>query len=62
MESIAKKFRSIHGRAQPLISTCLYGLAASLAAVGFQLLINRLYNFCYKSRVASGFWHVAGNR
>ena len=60
MESVAKKFRSIHGRAQPLISTCLYGLAASLAAVGFQLLINRLYNFCYKSRVASGFWHVAG--
>ena len=60
MESIAEKFRKIHGRAGPVISTCLYGLVASLAAVGFQLLINWLYNFCFKSQTGSGFWRFAG--
>lgn len=59
MGSIAEKFRNIHGRARPLVSTCLYGLAASLAAVGFQLLINWLYNFFYTSQSKNGFWHFA---
>ena len=59
MESIAEKFRLIHVKARPIISICLYGLVASLAAVGFQLLINWFYNLCYKSQVASGFWHFA---
>jgi len=59
MEGILEQFRNLHGRARPLISTCLYGLAASLAAVGFQLLINWLYNLCYKSQAGTGFWHFA---
>ncbi len=60
METIAEKFHKIHDRGRPFISTCLYGLVASLAAVGFQLLINWLYDFCYKSRAGYGFWQFAG--
>jgi len=47
MNSIAEKFRQLHGQARPVLSTCIYGLAASIAAVGFQLAISRLYSFCY---------------
>jgi len=60
MAWIAEKFRHFHGTARPVVSTCLYALAASLASVGFQILITRLYDFCYKSRAAEGFWAFAG--
>ncbi len=59
METVAEKFHNIHDKARPIISTCLYGLVASLAAVAFQLLINWLYNFFYKSQTSAGFWHFA---
>lgn len=59
METIAEKFHKIHVGARPLISTCLFGLVASLAAVGFQLLINRLYDFCYKAQAVHDFWRFA---
>jgi chloride channel protein, CIC family len=41
--NVAAEFHRFHGKARPVIGTCLYGLVASLAAVAFQLSINWLY-------------------
>ena len=59
MRSLAERFQQIHGKARPVLSTCLYGLVASLAAVGFQLAINWVYQRCYKIPAAGGFGHFA---
>ncbi|PZR72058.1 MAG: chloride channel protein [Chthoniobacterales bacterium] len=56
MKDLAAQFHRFHDKTRPIIGTLLYGLAASLAAVGFQLAINRLYNWCYKVPAADGFW------
>ena len=57
METIAEKFHRFHHGSRSLSSTCLYGLVASLAAVGFQLAINWVYQRCYKNPAADGFGH-----
>jgi len=49
METLAQKFHKIHANARPVLSTCLYGLVASFAAVAFQVSINWVYKFCYSS-------------
>jgi len=59
MQSIAEKFHKFHRGSRSLISTCLYGLVASLAAVGFQVAINWVYQRCYKNPAADGFGHFA---
>jgi CIC family chloride channel protein len=59
MTSLAEKFQQVHGKTRPLLSTCLYGLVASLAAVGFALAINWVYDHCYRIPAAAGFWHLA---
>jgi CIC family chloride channel protein len=59
MQSIAEKFHKFHCGSRTLISTCLYGLVASLAAVGFQLAINWIYQRCYKNPAAGGFGQFA---
>ena len=59
METIAEKFHRFHHGSRSLVSTCLYGLVASLAAVGFQLAINWVYQRCYKNAAADGFGHFA---
>lgn len=59
MKSLAARFREIHGQARPLVSTCLYGLVASLAAVGFQSAISVTYNYCFKIPSKEGFAHFA---
>ncbi|MGA3171836.1 MAG: chloride channel protein [Chthoniobacteraceae bacterium] len=59
MRSLAERFQQIHGKARPVLCTCLYGLVASLAAVGFQLAINWIYQRCYKNPSAGAFSHFA---
>jgi len=59
MQPIAEIFHKFHRRSRSLISTSLYGLVASLAAVGFQLAINWVYRLCYKNQTAAGFGHFA---
>jgi CIC family chloride channel protein len=57
METLAQRFHKIHSRAQPVLSTCLYGLVASLAAVAFQVSINWIYKRCYTIPSQGSFWH-----
>ena len=52
MKSFAEKFHRCSDKARPNLGRCVYGLAASAAAVGFQLAINRLYLFSYKAPAA----------
>ena len=59
MRSFPERFRQIHGKARPVLGTCLYGLVASLAAVVFQVAINWIYQRCYKSPAAGTFVHFA---
>lgn len=53
------QFQKIHGKSRPVVSTCLYGLIASLAAVAFQLAINWIYRRCYQHPSTGAFWHFA---
>jgi CIC family chloride channel protein len=59
MKSIAERFQQIHAKARPVLGTCLYGLVASLAAVGFQLAINWIYQRCYLDPAGHGFERFA---
>ena len=59
MSTVAAKFQQAHGRARPVISTCLYGLVASLAAVGFQVAIKWIYKFCYHDPAGGNFGRFA---
>lgn len=56
MRDLAAEFHRFHDKTRPVVGTLLYGLAASLAAVGFQLAINWIYNWCYKIPAADAFW------
>ncbi|MEP7071993.1 MAG: chloride channel protein [Verrucomicrobiota bacterium] len=59
MESVAEKFHHLHARARPILGTCIYALAASLAAVGFQLAINWLYGHTFVAS-AQDRWRFIG--
>ena len=54
MASIAAQFHRFHDKARPVIGTCIYGLAASAAAVAFQLSINWIYDRCFKIPAGGG--------
>src|SRR4051794_37946527 len=53
------QFKKLHGKSWPVLSTCLFGLVASLAAVAFQLAIGWLYRWLYQVPSAGAFWHFA---
>ncbi len=57
MATLSAEFHRIHDKARPVIGTLLYGLVASLAAVGFQLSINWIYNFSYLAPSRASFSH-----
>jgi chloride channel protein, CIC family len=44
----------VHRKARSVLGTCLYGLAASIAAVGFELAINGLYTHAFRIPAAIG--------
>ena len=47
MRSISTEFHRFNNRVRPIIATCLYGLAASVAAVGFQSAIDFVYRHTF---------------
>ena len=47
MKSLAEEFHRVHGKARPILGTCIYGLVASVAAVAFQVAINWIYDQTY---------------
>src|SRR5690242_15243791 len=48
MRWLALKFQGIPQRTRTIVATCLFGLVASLGAVGFQLTINWLFWLGFK--------------
>ena len=60
MNKLSAQFRKIHGKARPVISTCIFGVVASLASVGFQLAINWVYKLCYLGPARGSFASFAG--
>ena len=57
VKSFAEEFHRFGGRARAVLGTCVYGLGASVAAVGFQLGINRLYGLAYKTPASINTGH-----
>jgi CIC family chloride channel protein len=53
------QFKKLHGKSWPVLSTSLFGLVASLAAVAFQLAIGWLYRWLYQVPSAGAFWRFA---
>ncbi|MDQ6622408.1 MAG: chloride channel protein [Verrucomicrobiota bacterium] len=49
VKSLAEEFHRVHNTARPILGTCIYGLVASISAVGFQLAINYVYDWAYKA-------------
>src|SRR5438046_3211075 len=56
MANLLVHFQKLQGKSRPLVSTCLYGLVASVAAVAFQLAINWIYHFAYQVPSKGPFW------
>lgn len=52
-------FQKLQGKSRPVVSTCLYGVVASLAAVAFQLAINWIYRRSYVALSVGPFWQFA---
>ncbi len=59
METLAARFHKFHDQVRPVLGTCIYGLAASLAAVAFQLAINWIYKHSLQQPSTVGFSHFA---
>ena len=57
MSSLAREFHRVHGKVRPILGTCVYALAAGVAAVGFQLGINWLYGRTFKAAATGGSWY-----
>ncbi len=57
MKTLAERFQQIHAKIRPVLGTCLYGLVASFAAVGFELAINWIYHYCYAIPAKGNFSH-----
>lgn len=53
MRSLLSEFQKIPKRSRGIVGFCLFGIAASLGAVGFQLAINWLYEVSFKQTCAS---------
>jgi len=54
---LAEEFHRVHGKARSILGTSVYGLAASIAAVGFELAINWLYVRVFQMPAAAGTGH-----
>ncbi|MFL6542727.1 MAG: chloride channel protein [Chthoniobacterales bacterium] len=54
MRSLAEEFHRFNAKVRPVLGTCAYALAASVAAVGFQLAITWLYNHTLKAAAGGG--------
>lgn len=48
MKALVSAFQKIPQRSRTIIVTCLFGLVASLGAVGFQFAINWIYDFGFR--------------
>ncbi len=59
MANFLAQFQKFQGKSRPVVSTCLYGLIASLAAVAFQLAINWLHWSFFLVPSSGSFWHFA---
>jgi CIC family chloride channel protein len=59
IKALAARLQQMPGKARPVVSTCLYGLVASLAAVAFQLVIGWIYQICYRAPSTGSFGHFA---
>jgi CIC family chloride channel protein len=60
MKSLVERFHQIDGKARMALGTCIYGVVAGFAAVGFAICINWIYQRCYRDPAASGnFAHFA---
>lgn len=57
MKSLAEEFHRFGEKARPVVGTCAYGFAASIAAVGFQLAINWLYSHTFKAAATGDHRH-----
>ncbi len=60
MHWLTQNFLRVHVKTRPLIATSLYGLAASLASVGFQLGIAWFYQLWSRAAADVSFWRFAG--
>ena len=49
MSSFAEEFHRYNDKLRPIIGTCIYALAAGIAAVGFQLAITWLYRHTFQA-------------
>jgi CIC family chloride channel protein len=54
---LATQFHRVHAKVRPILATCLYALAAGIAAVGFQLAINWIYGRTFKAAAHGAGWH-----
>ena len=59
MANFLTQFQKLHVKSRPVVSTCLYGLVASLAAVAFQLVISWIYRAVYQRPSTGAFWPFA---
>ena len=59
IKKLPARLQQIHLKSRPVLSICLYGLVASLAAVGFQLAISWLYNLCFNVPSTGSFQRFA---
>ncbi len=59
MRNLPAHFQKFQGKSRPVVSTCLYGLIASLAAVAFQLAITWIYRRLYLIPSEGAFWTFA---
>ncbi|MFL6589921.1 MAG: chloride channel protein [Chthoniobacterales bacterium] len=57
MSSLATEFHRINAKVRPILGTCVYALAAGIAAVGFQLAINWMYGHTFKVAATRGAGH-----
>ncbi len=54
MKALPAEYHRLSDKIRPIIATCIYGLAASIAAVGFEVAINWLYNHTFKAAAEHG--------
>lgn len=59
MTNFLAHFQRLEGKSRPVVTICLYGLVAGLAAVAFQLAITWIYRRLFQFPSTGTFWHFA---
>src|SRR5664279_2573525 len=59
MADFFAQFQKLGDKSRPVVTTCLYGLIASLAAIAFQLAITWIYRRLFQFPSTGTFWHFA---